>query len=182
MKIAFDVDNVLADSMSFWCRKATKYLGRVVTKEEITSHKIVGSVSMSPPEIFRLQNEVWVEWRNLRATERFLSQKLGLFRENGFHVVIATSRPLRSINLVKKWLAWQKIPYDEFIALGPYRPKSEIETDVLVDDAPDQIREFVRIGKTGFLYTQPWNKNIEVKRAILVKSIDDVLKFYGLSD
>ena len=182
MKIIFDVDNVLADSMSCWCKKATKYLGRVVTKEEIRSHKIVGSVSMSPTEIFRLQDEVWAEWRDLPTTEEHLPQKLGLFRKNGFYIIVATSRPLRSSNLVKKWLVWQKIPYDKFFALGPYKSKSEIGTEALVDDAPDQIREFVRKGKTGFLYTQPWNKDIMVKRAILVKSIDDVLKYYGLNE
>jgi len=182
VKITFDVDNVLADSMTCWCRKATKHLGRVVTKDEIKSHKIVGSISMSPPEIFKLQDEVWTEWRDLPTTEEDLPQKLGLLKKSGFHVVIATSRPLRSINWVKKWLAWQKIPYDEFFAFGPYRSKTEIGTDALVDDAPDQIREFVRIGKTGFLYIQPWNRNVKMKKAIPVTNIGDVLRFYRLNE
>ncbi len=182
MKIAFDVDNVLADSMTCWCKKATKHLGRAVTREEITSHKIVRSIPMSPPEIFKLQDEVWTEWRDLHTTEEHLSRKLGILRKNGFQVFVVTSRPLRSINSVKKWLARQKIPYDEFHAIGPYKSKSEIEADALVDDAPDQISEFIRTGRTGFLYAQPWNRNVKVKRAVIIKNISDVLKFYELKE
>ena len=180
VKIAFDVDNVLADSMTCWCGKATKYLGRVVTKEEIKVHKIVGSVPMSPREIFRLQDEVWAEWRDLPTTEKHLTRKLEFLRKNGIQVFVVTSRPLRSINFVEKWLALQKIPYDQFFAIGPYRSKSEIEADALVDDAPDQVREFIQAGRTGFLYVQPWNKNAKVRKAVIVKSVSEVLKFYGL--
>jgi 5'(3')-deoxyribonucleotidase len=104
LKIAFDVDNVLADSMTCWCKKATKYLGRTVTKEEIQSHKIVGSIPMSPYEIFKLQDEVWIEWQNLPPTEEAISRKLNVLRKSGFKVLVVTSRPLRSINSVKKWL------------------------------------------------------------------------------
>jgi 5'(3')-deoxyribonucleotidase len=180
LKIAFDVDNVLADSMTCWCNKATKHLDRIITREEIKSDKIVGSVQMSPHEIFTLQDEVWTEWHDLPATEEHLSRKLCTLKENGFQVFVVTSRPLRSVDLVKKWLAWQEIPYDEFQAISPYRSKREIEADALVDDTPNQIREFIRTGRTGFLYVQPWNKNAKVRKAIIVESVDGVLKFYGL--
>lgn len=182
MKIAFDVDNVLADSMSCWCKKATKHLGRTVTKEDIQSHKIVVSVPMSPLEIFKLQDEVWAEWRDLPTTEEHLSQKLGIFREDKFQILVVTSRPLRSADSVKNWLAWQKVPFDEFLAIGPYESKSRIEADALVDDAPDQIRGFIRTSRTGFLYAQPWNRNANVRKAVIVKSISDVLTFYRLKE
>jgi len=182
VKIAFDIDNVLADSMTCWCKKATKHLGRIVTKEEIKSHKIVGSVPMSAPEIFKLQDQVWTEWRDLHTTEDNLSQKLDILRKNSFQVFVVTSRPLRSIDSVKKWLARQKIPYDEFHAIGPYKSKSKIKADALVDDAPDQISEFIRTGRTGFLYAQPWNRNVKVRGTVFVKSISDVLKFYELEE
>jgi hypothetical protein len=78
MKIAFDVDNVLADSMECWCRKATDYLGSSVLKIHIRSHKIVGSVPIPAAEIFRLQNEVWKEWKHLSPTESNIAQKMAI--------------------------------------------------------------------------------------------------------
>jgi 5'(3')-deoxyribonucleotidase len=180
LRIALDVDNVLADSMTPFCIKASKHLSRVVTKEEIGCHKIVGSIPMSPSEIFKLQDEVWAEWRALPTTEENLSQKLNILTNNGFQILVVTSRPLRSIDSVKKWLALKEIHYDEFHAIGPYKSKSKIEADALVDDAPDQINEFIRTGRIGFLYAQPWNRTDKIRKAVLVESVYDVLKFYRL--
>ena len=68
-KIVFDVDNVLADTTSCWCMKASSHLGYTVSKEDIKHDKIIGSVSMPSREIFRLQDEVWREWEQLPPTE-----------------------------------------------------------------------------------------------------------------
>lgn len=182
MKIAFDVDNVLADSMTCWCRKATKLLREEVTKEQIKTHKIVGSIQISPHEIFKLQDEVWDEWKDLPTTEEHLSRKLTILRQNGFQVFVITSRPLRSIDLVQKWLAHNKIPYDKFYPIGTYRSKTEIEANALVDDAPEEIRDFVQLGRIGFLYVQPWNRKVKVGKAVVVESVSDVLKFFGLKE
>lgn len=182
MKIAFDVDNVLADSMTCWCRKATNYLGRQVTKEEIKSHKIVGSVPIPAREIFRLQDQVWVEWQDLPTTEEDLSRKLGALRKNGFQIFIVTSRPRRSIDFVREWLSMNEIPFDEFHSIGPYASKTKIDTDALVDDAPEHIQQFVETGKTGFLYEQPWNRSAKIECAVTVESVSDVLSFYGISE
>lgn len=180
MRIAFDVDNVLADSMTCWCRKASEKLGKTVTREQIKSHKIVGSIKISYYEIIKLQDEVWEEWKDLPLTEEDLSGKLDAFRHNGFQVLVVTSRPLRSSNLVRNWLSNNNIPYDEFHSIGPYRSKSEIDADALVDDAPEHIQDFVQHGRTGFLYAQPWNRNVRIEKAIDVKTIGEVLEYYGL--
>lgn len=181
MRIAFDVDNVLADSMTCWCRKASDKLGKVITKEQIRSHKILGSVKLSYSEIIRLQDEVWEEWKDLPPTEQDLSKKLDVFRRNDFQVLIVTSRPLRSSDFVRNWLLNNNIPYDEFYSIGPYRLKSEINADALVDDAPEHMRDFVRHGRTGFLYAQPWNRNVKAEKIIRVKSVGSVLQFFGLA-
>lgn len=180
MKIAFDVDNVLADTMSCWCLKATEYLGLPVTKEDIKHHKIVGSVPISPRIIFMLLDQVWNEWETLPSTETDIIQKLDTLKDNGFEICIATSRPFRSIQNVKQWLDKMNICYSEFFSLGPYELKAKIAIDILVDDAPDQIREFIRTGRTGFLYKQPWNKNARVRKALFINSLDDLLRYYEI--
>lgn len=180
MKLAFDVDNVLADSMTCWCEKATAYLGLSVSKSSIKSHKIVGSVPVKPREIFRLQDEVWSEWEHLPPTEDDIAQKIAVLREYDFEIHIVTQRPLRSIRFVKKWLSKMKINYDGFHSLGPYRSKTEVPVDALVDDAPNEIRKFVKMGRMGFLYKQPWNRKIRISKAIFVNNIGEVLRHFKI--
>jgi 5'(3')-deoxyribonucleotidase len=175
-KIVLDVDNVLADSISSWCRKASEYLGYAVSKVDIKSHKIVGSVPMSPGLIFRLQDEVWIHWKQLRPTEQGLPEKVTALRNHGFKIYIATARPKRSVIFVRKWLDHLRLPYDDFFALGPYRDKADIPSDALVDDAPEQVERFVRDGRIGFLYSQPWNCAVSISNAVTIHNFDELLR------
>lgn len=176
-KIIFDVDNVLADTIGCWCKKASEHLGYVVTKTDIKSHKIVGSISMSPKEIFRLQDEVWAEWDKLSPMESNLAEKLKTIRDGGFKIHIATARPLRSRTFVTNWLERMRIQYDDFHSLGPYRFKAEIPCDALVDDAPEQIERFVRDGRVGFLYKQPWNSEAKIVKSITIQNLDKLIEY-----
>jgi 5'(3')-deoxyribonucleotidase len=175
LKILFDVDNVLADSMNCWCEKASKQLGYTVSKKDIVSHKIVGSVPMASYEIFKLQDEVWNEWRQLPPTEDEIPEKLQSLRKKDFKVLIATSRPIRSVACVKNWIHMMGIIHDGFFALGPFKPKAEINSEILVDDAPEQIEKFIARGRKGFLYQQPWNISAKIPQAIVIKRISDLL-------
>ena len=181
MKIMFDVDNVLADSMTCWCKKASQFLKSPITKNDVRSHKIVGSVPIPPRKIFELQDQVWKEWESLPPTESDLDRKLKILKENGFEIYIATSRPKRLTDCVLQWLNKMKIYYDIFYSLGPRQSKTKISADALVDDAPEQIREFVRTGRVGFIYNQPWNMKAKIRKAIRVKKVDDVLAHYGMT-
>lgn len=174
LKILFDVDNVLADSMSCWCKKASKQLGYVVSKKDIKSHKIVGSVPMPSYEIFKLQDEVWNEWKQLPPTEDDIAERLQSLKREGFKVLIATSRPTRSAALVENWINHMGIVHDGFFALGPFKPKAEIDSDILVDDAPEQIEKFIEKGRMGFLYQQPWNIEAKIPGAHVIKRINDL--------
>lgn len=180
MKIAFDVDNFLADSIGCWCKRATRYLNRAVCKDDIKNPKIVGSIPMAPHDVFKLQNEVWLDWRNLPMTEPIIARKFEVLRENDFRILIVTSTPLRHRRSVKKWLALREIPFDEFHAIGVHGSKISTKADALVDDSLAEIGRFVRADKTGFLYIQPWNRDTVIKGSIRVQSIDDVLAHYNL--
>lgn len=182
MEIVFDVDNVLADSMSCWCIKASKHLKSPITRDRIRSHKIVGSVQMPAAKIFELQDQVWEGWEALPPTESDLDQKMEILRGNGFKIYIATSRPKRLTECVLKWLNKMNIVYDQFFSLGPREPKTRISADALVDDAPEQIRAFVRTDRVGFIYDQPWNVKARIRKAIRVRKTDDILAYYRLLD
>jgi len=176
-RLALDVDNVLADSIASWCVKASKYLGYPVEKNEIKSHKIVGSVPMEPVKIFGLQDQVWEDWRNLPTTEPELARRISDIRRMSIEVIIVTSRPLRLASLIQKWLAQKAIHYDEFYPIGPYVTKASLRADALVDDSPEMVESFVKSNRTGFLFSQPWNRDHEPTGAIVVKNFRDILDF-----
>jgi 5'(3')-deoxyribonucleotidase len=176
-EIIFDVDNVLADTIGCWCKKASEHLGYVISKKDIKSHKIVGSVSMLPKDIFQLQDEVWAEWEKLSPTESNLAEKLKTLRDSGFKIHVATARPLRSRTFVMNWLELMRIQYDGFHSLGPYRYKAEISCDALVDDAPEQIERFVQDGRVGFLYKQPWNCKTKIPKSITIRNLDELVEY-----
>lgn len=179
-KIIFDVDNVLADTMTSFCRKASKLLGFEVGKQHIKNHKVVGSILLPPQTIFRLQSEVWADWRKLPPLEDNLAEKMHAFQKIGFEIYIATSTPLRLIPYVKHWLKRSQIPHNKFFHCTKECSKSDIQAEALVDDAPEEIKSFLRAGRQGFLYSQPWNLAAKISGAVLVRNIDDVLKHYGV--
>jgi 5'(3')-deoxyribonucleotidase len=174
-KIIFDVDNVLADSISCWCAKASRYLGYTVCKEQIKSHKIIGSVAMPTGEIFRFQDEVWKEWKQLPPTEKDISEIFMQLRERDFRIIVATSRPLRLTKSIRHWLDYNNLNYDELRALGPLKYKADIYADFLVDDAPEQIFKFIKKGHIGFIYQQPWNIKKQIPKAIRLSSLSKLV-------
>jgi len=176
-RLAIDVDNVLADSIGRWCVKASKHLGLKIHKNQIASHKIVGSVPMNAGDIFRLQDEVWREWRNLPTTEPSLTRSISAIRKLSVEVVIVTSRPMRLVACVRDWLAENQIHYDEFHTIGPKVSKASLCVDALVDDAPEMIESFIAMGRTGFLYSQPWNRRIRIAGAVVVENFQDIIRF-----
>jgi len=135
---------------------------------------------MSPSEVFRLQDEVWSDWKHLPTIEPMIARKLEILKKNHFKILIVTSTPLRHIPFVKKWLTSREIKFDEFHAIGVCGSKTNTKADALVDDSPNEIRKFIRTGKTGFLYIQPWNQNTVIEKSIKVQSINAVLSYYNL--
>lgn len=178
--IIFDVDNVLADTMGVFCKKASKLVGFEVNKEQIQSHKVVGSIPLSSETIFRIQGKVWSDWNNLPLLEKDLSEKMVAFKKIGFEIYVATAVPSRLVPYVKKWIKSKKIPFSKFFHCPKKRSKSQIQAEALIDDSPEEIRRFIRSRKKGFLYLQPWNVKSEISKAIVVKNLDDVLKHYGV--
>jgi hypothetical protein len=179
-RIIFDVDNVLADTMKGFCRKASKLLGFEIDRQHIRDHKVVGSIPLSPQTIFNLQSEVWADWKKLPPLEDNLPVKMRAFQEIGFEIYVATLTPLRLIPYVKLWLKKSKIPHNKFFHCTKGCSKCDIQAEALVDDAPEEIKSFLRSGRQGFLYLQPWNSTAKISGAILVRNIDDVLKYYGV--
>ncbi len=99
-RIAFDLDNVIADSIGSFCTRVSKLTRKTISKDGIKSHKIVGSVPLPPREIFRLQDEVWKDWKSVYPTEEGIPDMLNQLKTRGHEVYIVTSRPSRFMDSV----------------------------------------------------------------------------------
>lgn len=173
-KIAVDVDNVLADTMGMFCREASKVLGRHVSRTEIKRHTIVGSLPLSAPRIYGILNGVWERWHEIPLVESDTPSLLQKLLDQGLQVYIVTSRPSRSLGQVRRWLATQKIPHSVFRGVGGNQPKTRVPADGLVDDAPEQVEGYIRQGRAGFLYTQPWNERATIAGSIRIRRLRDI--------
>lgn len=72
-------------------------------------------------------------------------------------VIIVTARPPVCEPWTKQWVADQGLLHHEFV-LGEQARKSAAGTDLLIDDYPGNLREFVDgTGGMGILVERPWN-------------------------
>lgn len=173
--LAIDVDNVLADSIARWCVLARSY-GCSIAKEQVKSHKLVGSVPMEPSRIFEIQDAVWKDWQSVPPTEPLQSAMIDKLRRKHIKIIIVTSGPARHRSGIQSWLRDRQLLYDEFHILAQGVSKATIAADALVDDAPESVRAFTSIGRAGFLYSQPWNRTSRITDAIVIGSLGDIAK------
>ena len=164
--------------MSIFCQKASVVLGYRLEIQQIKHHKVVCSIPLAPRVIFNLQCEVWAEWMTLPSLELDLAQKMNRFRELGFEIYVATGTPHRNVEYVKRWLQRMEVPYRRFFHCPKEGAKSGIRCEALVDDSPDEIKQFIRKGRQGFLYLQPWNASTNIPKAITVKNLSEILEYY----
>jgi len=114
----------------------------------------------------------------LPSLELDLAQKMNRFRELGFEIYVATGTPHRNVEYVKRWLQRMEVPYRRFFHCPKEGAKSGIRCEALVDDSPDEIKQFIRKGRQGFLYLQPWNASTNIPKAITVKNLSEILEYY----
>ena len=174
MRIAFDIDNVLADTISKWCEEMNTSYGLKIKKKDIKNHKIAGSVDLNPKLIYKKLDQIWENWKKLPMTEDDISGFINELKDKNIIIYVVTCRPLRSIKYVKNWLTFNEINYDEFYPLGPYKSKAVIDSEYLVDDAPEHIKSFISKGEKAFIYDQPWNKHIVKEGVYRIESIKEI--------
>jgi len=174
--IAVDVDNVLADTVGTFVKLWNSRLRKKISVDQIKHPKIIGSVRTDPNFVISLLDEVWENWTNLPLIEPDAAETCEKLRNLCGRVIIATSRPKRSIEQVKSWLNSKQIRYDEFISLDYTASKTDLPADILIDDDTGNIGYFADNDRIGILYDQPWNKSIfNTGKIIRIKSLSEIL-------
>lgn len=160
LKIALDLDGVLAETMDAWCKRANEEYGKSLTLEDLTTWASWNHVGIAKDDFYRILDEVWDSWEEIPPTEDNIAEKVSKIKSFG-QIDIVTGRSLQTVEAVKKWLKHYKIEYDHFVRVRGWRDKVHLNYDAYIDDAPELMPLISRRPLSwGILYDRPWNRDV----------------------
>lgn len=176
LRIAIDLDGVLADASKIWIRLLKQRFEITIKKEDVNEWDLYRKLGISRKEFEDVFNDAWKEWELVEETEENLFQKINLIKNLG-KTDLVTARNQKTMNDVMKWLEEKKIKFDNIIVVGEFESKAKLDYDIFIDDSPIQITEMANSGKLSLLYMQPWNTYIKERNNLIkIKNFEEVEK------
>ena len=179
LKIALDLDGVLADTMRLWIKLWRRRTGQIIEFEDLDEWDFWKKLGINEGEFMDMMNDAWRLWKIMPPTEDSLSEKVKEIKKFG-KVDIVTARPRVTERYVLNWLRLHKIPYDEYVWIRSCREKPSLNYDVYIDDSPLIVDGCMRRRKLLILYDRPWNKliqeNIYVRRIKSLSQVYEILR------
>jgi 5'(3')-deoxyribonucleotidase len=160
LRIAVDLDGVLAESMLVWCERANKEFGTKLKMEDLDGWSSWKKFDISKDDFYRILDESWDDWKQVPATEPGLANKVARIGKFG-DVDIVTGRSKSTEQAAMDWVEHQKIRYSHFVRVAGWRDKIVLNYDVYIDDAPD-LMSLVSQNPLSWaiLYDRPWNRSV----------------------
>ena len=155
LKVALDVDGVLADVIASWLVHNNK-IRRQLTRDDITDWDFWKKFQIDRFLFYAELSKCWIDWDVIPPTE----QNLSYTTENLTSIArvdIVTAREKSTDRHVQDWLKHHDISFDNYVSVIDGPMKAELDYDVFIDDSPLNAQSFLQNGKTVLLYTQPWN-------------------------
>jgi 5'(3')-deoxyribonucleotidase len=162
LKIAVDLDGVLAEAMVVWCDLYNQRYGGALELEDIRAWDVWKFIKVTRDQFLRLLDDAWLDWEKMPPTEQDIGEQVKLLHESGT-VDIVTGRSPRTVSQAKEWLKAHAIPYDRFVRTESTLAKINLAYDVFIDDSP-KLMELIASKSTalGILYTRPWNRDTQM--------------------
>jgi uncharacterized HAD superfamily protein len=166
LRIAVDLDGVLAEAMTGWCELYNERHDQPLTLEDIRAWDVWKLVKIQRGEFFRLLDDAWLQWERIPVTEQDAAKQVKLLHDFGT-VDVVTGRSARTIASAKKWLKAHSIPYDRFVRTESTIAKIRLNYDVFVDDSPALMHHIAsKSTALGILYTRPWNVDTQMPTVV----------------
>ena len=166
LKVAVDLDGVLAEAMIGWCELYNQRHGKSLSLEDIRAWDVWKLVKIQRDEFFRLLDDAWLQWERIPVTEQDVGEQIKLLHDFGT-VDVVTGRSARTVASAKEWLRAHSIPYDRFVRTESTLAKIRLDYDVFIDDSPALMRYIAsRSTALGILYTRPWNRDTQIPTVV----------------
>lgn len=179
LKIALDLDGVLADSISVWLAIWNASKGSSLKLEDVKCWDFWKELGITSSEFHRIFYEAWKNWKSIQPTEPNIVHKVIMLEELG-KVDIVTSRPKNTRLYVLKWLEKHGLGNKDVVFVKS--DKSKLDYDVYIDDSPINAEEAASAGKYVALYDRPWNRHVkETDKIRRVINLDDAYLFIKTS-
>jgi 5'(3')-deoxyribonucleotidase len=159
LKIALDLDGVLADTMETFCMLLNARMsGLNLTPESFNRWNAWEVANITKQEFLRILDEAWFNWRDIPPVEKDLDKKVSNLVRFG-RVDIVTGRSEVTVPFAKEWLRSNSIPYEKFVRTVSTTAKADLDYDIFIDDS-DHLMSLLasRLYGFGMLYEQPWNR------------------------
>ena len=174
MKIALDVDGVLADVIVSWLEHSNK-IRTEISKHEITDWDFWKKFNIDRYDFYAELNKCWENWPNIPPTETRLSDSTKKISQIG-QVDIVTARERSTDSFVKNWLEHHNIAYENYVSVSSGPMKAGLNYDVFIDDSPLNAMKILQNQKRIFLYDQPWNQNVTDERITRISSLPKIIE------
>jgi 5'(3')-deoxyribonucleotidase len=175
LRIALDLDGVLADTIQSVCTILNKRRSTTLTREAFDRWNAWEIAHITRGEFLRTLDEAWFSWKEIPPVETDLGKKVNRLTKFGT-IDIVTGRSEETVPLAQKWLEFHRIPYERFVRTVSTSAKADLDYDLFIDDS-DFLMSLIasRLVGFGFLYPQPWNRSAkDMPRIFKVKDWDDV--------
>ncbi len=178
MKIALDVDGVIADVIQSWLNYNNS-IRQKITKREISDWDFWKKFKINRYDFYAELSSCWKDWSSIPPTEENLSITTKSLSELG-QVDIVTARERSTDSFVKNWLSHYNISYDNYVSVIDGPMKSDLDYDIFIDDSPLNALKIIQQKKKVILYSQPWNQYILEDQIYRVSSLSEAIKQINL--
>ena len=170
VKIALDVDGVLADIILVWINEYNRKHSKSISKEGIKNWDFWRELGVDKYEFCYQLSQCWSQWKEVPTMEEYIADAVNRLHSVGA-VDIVTARDQESTKYVINWLEYNGIKYNEYVAVPDGRDKANLDYDVFIDDSPHNATRMVTKGRNVLLYDQPWNKSIKDAKVTRIKKL-----------
>jgi len=174
MKIALDVDGVLADVITSWLNYNNSIRPKI-SKNDITDWDFWKKHQINQYDFYTELNSCWQNWTSIPTTEENLSSVIKNLLDIG-QVDIVTARERSTDSFVKNWLNHHHICFDNYVCVIDGPMKADLDYDIFIDDSPLNALKFLENKKTIILYSQPWNQHISENKIHRISILSEAIE------
>lgn len=168
MVVLIDMDDVLEDLLTPWCRTLSERHGLNVTREDVVDWEMSKFFpSLSREELFAPLGEIDF-WKNVEPTPG-AQEALKELEADGHELYLVTSSHYGTIRTKMRHVVRRLFPQFTAENLIVTRRKQMIRGDVLVDDNPDNL---IGGAYEKILMDVPHNRNFDERRHGIVRVAD----------